>query len=89
MRAYLEPTWLPPHIHLHYQALYHGIYEWLRAPPSYIYHDRATEYLADLVACYDPINVLQYHRIQWTSAWLRVLLLQDGHDSDADTVVCD
>ena len=82
----IEPSWLPPQPHLHYQSLYRGIYEWLRAPPSYVYHERAAEYLSALLTCYYPANVLQYHRIQWTTAWLNALV-QDGYGSDADTVV--
>ena len=88
------PTWLPPQTHLHYQALYRGIYEYLRAPPSPVYHERANAYLVDLIANYHRPSIsqahpLQYHRILWTRAWLHALqqdLLVD-YQSDAETVV--
>ena len=92
----LSPTWLPPQTHLHYQALYRGIYEYLRAPPSPVYHERANAYLVDLIANYHRPSIsqahpLQYHRILWTRAWLHALhqdLLVD-YQSDAETVVND
>lgn len=83
----LHPTWLPPQPHLHYQALYYGIYEFLRAPPSHVYHDRAVDYLLSLLANYQTSrNVMQSHRILWTREWLDALQYQDELDSDADTV---
>lgn len=84
----LTPTWLPPQRHLHYQELYHGIYEWLRAPPCDFYQEQANEYVQQLILCYHPSNVLQHHRIQWANAWLGALR-QEGYESDADTVVGD
>jgi hypothetical protein len=90
----LTPTWLPPSRHLHYPELYRRIYEWLRAPPCLEYKAQAQEYLSDLMRCYHPLNMVQWHRIQWTVEWLRALALESGgggeddeHDSDADTVV--
>ena len=82
----LNPTWRPPQQYLHYQELYHGIYEFLRATPSHIYHDRAVDYLMNLLACYHTTNVMQGHRILWTREWLDALQTQDEQDSDADTV---
>ncbi len=91
----LSPTWLPPQTHLHYQGLYRGIYEYLRAPPSFVYQGRAAEYLVSLLTCYHPHDTLQQHRIVWTTAWHNALhedqdLLLVDYQSEADTVVeCD
>ncbi len=84
----LAITWQPPQPYLHYQELYRGIYEYLRAPPDNLYHSRALVYLQDLRRNYFPENgmVLQLHRIRWTEAWLEAL---DEPDSDTDTVVGD
>ncbi len=75
----------------HYQELYRGVYEWLRAPPSLAYRARARAFLVELMACYHPFNMVQGHRIQWTREWLEALARDsagdDEHDSDADIVV--
>ena len=67
--------------YLHYQELYCGICEYLRAPPANLY-------LQDLRRNYNPgqAMVLQLHRIRWTADWLEAL---DEPDSDTDTVVGD
>jgi hypothetical protein len=72
--------------YLHYQELYCGICEYLRAPPDNLYHSRALLYLQDLRRNYNPgqTMVLQLHRIRWTEDWLEAL---DEPDSDTDTVV--
>jgi hypothetical protein len=64
--------------YLHYQELYCGICEYLRALPDNLY-------LQDLRRNYNPgqAMVLQLHRIRWTD-WLEAL---DDPDSDTDTVV--
>ncbi len=82
----IQVTWRPPHHlrFLHYQDLYRGIYEYLRAQPSRTYQSRAIKYLHDLQACFHSGNVLQGHRILWVQAWLDAL---GEPDSDEDTVV--
>jgi hypothetical protein len=82
----ITPTWRPPARFLHYQALYHGIYDYLRAPPSHAFHSPALLYLQELQASYHPLNVLQLHRILWVEAWLSAL---GEPDSDAETIVQD
>ena len=84
--AQLTPTWRPPARFLHYQALYRGIYDYLRAPPSHAFHSPALLYLQDLQASYHPMNILQAHRILWVQAWLSAL---GEPDSDAETIVQD
>ena len=84
----VEVTWLPPHEDLHYQALYRGLWDYMRAPPSEANKGRALQYLGDLLSGYSPHNWLQRDRIRWTRAWLREL---DGEDecSDCETEVAD
>lgn len=82
----LVVTWRPAETYLHYQELYRGIYEYLRAPPDNAYHSSALLYLQYLRQSYHPGNgmCLQLHRIRWVEAWLMDL---DEPDSDTDTVV--
>lgn len=85
-----EITWLPPQRYLHYTALYFGIYEWLRAPPSFSRRNQAQLYLTSLrqnlqqIPHGCEIREMQVHRIDWTTAWLACLLREDVM-SDADT----
>ena len=83
-------TWRPPPRYLHYDKLYMGIYEWLRAPPTLSRKNAALEYLTSLrrnillITTPSEIRDLQRHRIEWTEAWLTCL--QSGDDmSEADT----
>lgn len=78
-------AWKPPQRFLHYEALYRGVYEFLRDPPDRSQLPRAVRYLRRLRACYHPCNTMQHHRILWTQAWLDAL--DDPEDSDAETVV--
>jgi hypothetical protein len=84
-------NWRPPDTSLHYQALYRGIYEFLREPPHFRHVSRAVRYLRMLKspANYHPSNTLQRHRILWTQAWLDAIIsTTDGSEnSDAETVV--
>jgi hypothetical protein len=80
----ITPNWRPAPRYMHYQALYRGIFEYLREPPSHAHHSDALLYLQRLQACHHPSNVLQTHRIRWVMAWLDAL---GEPDSDADTVV--
>jgi hypothetical protein len=83
----IQVTWKPPgKPFLCYQALYRGIYEYLRETPDHSHHSQALVYLRSLKACYTPTmgETLQLHRIMWTEAWLDDL---GEPDSDAETVV--
>lgn len=81
-------SWKPPQRFLHYEALYRGLYEFLREPPDYSQLSRAVRYLHRLKACYHPSNVLQFHRILWVQAWLDAIPDPlDSDLSDAETVV--
>ena len=83
-RPDLTVTWRPPQQFLHYQDLYWGIYEYLRAPPVHEKRCKAVSYLSDLNNGYRSYQLtLQYHRILWTREWLKTF---DDSDSDADTV---
>jgi hypothetical protein len=81
----LVVAWKPPQRFLHYEALYRGVYEFLREPPDRSQLSRAVRYLRRLRACYHPTNTMQHHRILWTQAWLDAL--EDPEDSEAETVV--
>jgi hypothetical protein len=81
----IQVTWRPAQRFLHYQALYRGVYEYLRSPPDIIHFSRAVRYLRVLQACYHPSNTLQQHRILWTQSWLDELDYPEN--SDAETVV--
>ena len=81
----IQVNWKPASKHLHYQELYRGVYEFLREPPTRRHFARAVRYIRALKKCYHPGNVLQYHRIQWTQAWLDAL--DDPADSGDDTDV--
>jgi hypothetical protein len=90
----VEVTWRPPQTHLHYTALYCGIYEYLRAPPANRYRTQALTYLdaihANNNAHYrDNVRHMQNHRILWIREWLKSLPDDDGECSDAETVVGD
>lgn len=78
-------AWRPPSRELHYQALYAGVYEFLRSPPDLAYWTRAARYLKALRKCFHPQNELQGDRIRWTQAWINAL--DDPECSDAETVV--
>jgi hypothetical protein len=89
----IQVTWSPPgKTFLRYQALYRGIYEYLREAPESSHRSKALRYLCSLKACYNPTpyksyyETLQWHRILWTEAWLDSL---EDVDSDAETVVGD
>lgn len=80
-------SWRPQAAGLHYQALYRGVYEWLRAPPRAELRGRAEEYL---VALGDGTygGQLQRDRIRWTQEWLRELE-DEQYWSDSETVAHD
>lgn len=69
---------------LDYQALYRGLYEFLREPPERSRVSQATRYLRKLEMCYHPSNHLQRDRIRWTRMWLDAV--EDPLDSDDETV---
>ena len=79
----VEVTWRPRDGSLHYQALYRGIWEYLRAPPSNHRKMDAWRYLAELTSGYKRwATPLQRDRIRWTRAWLKML---EDEDSGAET----
>lgn len=83
--ADLNPDWRPSrHPELHYQALYRGVYEFLRVPPTVEYAPRASRYLDTLHKSRHGNNLLQLDRIRWTEAW--ILEVDEGDLSDAETV---
>jgi hypothetical protein len=87
-----EVTWRPPQIHLHYNELYIGIYEYLRAPPNRRHEAAALVYLADIQQSnHYPLSAnvhyIQNHRILWIREWLKALPFDAGECSDAETVV--
>lgn len=90
-RQPIDPiTWRPQQLHLHYNELYMGIYEWLRAPPCLSRKNEALQYLASLRQSLQhmqfecEVRTLQQHRVQWTEEWLACLQQEDSM-SDADT----
>jgi hypothetical protein len=86
----VEVSWRPPQTHLHYNALYCGIYEYLRAPPDPDRRAEAVAYLMDLqensirYPLIPQMRVLQEHRILWVLEWLGAM--PEDCASDADTV---
>ena len=94
-RPPLEVTWRPPQTCLHYDALYYGIYEYLRAPPTITLLASAQAYLAGLIRsremllCVDGEYVLQCHRILWVREWINAIPFDNDACSDADTVDTD
>lgn len=87
----VEVTWRPPQRHLHYDALYRGIFEFLRAPPNNRYREAALRYLSVLRDNTTPqlrpdIAEMQAHRVQWTLAWFQALPDDSDECSDAETV---
>ena len=91
-RSSIEVTWRPPLTFLHYNELYHGVYEYLRAPPVPELRSVAVEYLADLQYNYNAFDLipnvrrLQGDRITWVREWLKAMPELSGDYSDADTV---
>ena len=91
-RRPIEVTWRPPYDFLHYNDLYYGLYEYLRAPPAPEFKDEATNYLADLrrnSLMFDlipEIRRLQNDRIIWVVEWLKAVPNNTEDCSDADTV---
>lgn len=88
----VEVTWRPPQRHLHYNELYRGIYEYLRAPPHNDRREAALRYLNDIRANnVFPYNAstcyMQNDRIQWIQEWIKALPDDSGECSDADTVI--
>jgi hypothetical protein len=91
-----EINWRPPQTHLHYHALYCGIYEFLREPPSRSFRNAAVEYLMKLQRSRTEYQLipserrLQEHRIAWVLEWLKAMPDDEGDDSasDADTAEC-
>jgi hypothetical protein len=92
MQVEVAVTWRPPQRHLHYDALYRGIFEFLRAPPNNRYREAALRYLSIIRENINPqlrpdIAKLQAHRVQWTLAWFQALPDNSDDCSDAETVV--
>jgi hypothetical protein len=90
-RAPVECTWRPPQTFLHYNALYAGIYEYLRAPPDHNYKGRALRYLEGIrESNMHPYSTnphyIQNHRILWIQEWLKALPNDQDECSDAETV---
>jgi hypothetical protein len=87
----VEVTWRPPQTFLHYNELYRGIYEYLRAPPSNDKRGVAIQYLNDIRANNtfpsNPWNFIQHHRIIWIEEWLNALPDDSDECSDAETVI--
>jgi hypothetical protein len=87
-----EVTWRPPQTRLHYNALYYGIYEYLRAPPDAAFLANAQAYLASLIRSrgmllrIDGEYVLQCDRILWVQEWIKAVPFDTDACSDADTV---
>ena len=76
--------WRPPQTHLHYTALYVGICEYLRMPPTPARMQDAQEYLSSLifntVPSQSPIAQLQRDRVTWVREWLKTLA--EGRNDD-------
>ena len=91
-RPPLEVTWRPPQTCLHYDTLYYGIYEYLRAPPDAAFLANAQAYLASLIRSrgmllrIDGEYVLQCDRILWVQEWIKAVPFDTDACSDADTV---
>jgi hypothetical protein len=88
----VDVTWRPPQIFLHYDGLYRGIYEYLRAPPSNEKREAALQYLSDIRENnpphpLNPYNFIQHHRILWIVEWIKALPDDSGECSDAETVI--
>lgn len=86
----LEVTWRPPQRYLHYPELYHGIYEWLRAPPQNRWREAAFEYLAAIrrnmnIPNRFPLRMLQEHRVTWILEWIKALPDDSDEVSGAET----
>jgi len=62
------PNWRPASTLLHYNALYMGVYEFLREYPNLDHEGFIRDYLADLEKY--PNSPMQQHRILWTKEWL-------------------
>ena len=88
----IDISWRPPLTYLHYNELYCGIYEYLRAPPDPQFRESAVEYLMDLQqnsVMYNlipKIRRLQTDRIMWVLEWLKAMPECPEVSSDADTV---
>lgn len=86
-----EITWRPPQVYLHYNELYVGIFEYLRAPPNKQYEADALTYLSDIrrnniYPFSANAHYIQNHRILWIQEWLKALPYDSGECSDAETV---
>ena len=79
--------WRPPSLpRLHYEALYRGLPEYMRAPPTVAARDEAVKYLRALRPGADwRHNPLQRDRVAWSRLWIAACPPCDD-DSDADTV---
>jgi hypothetical protein len=92
-RAYpVQVTWRPPQTFLHYEELYRGIPEYLRAPPVGTYATAAVNYLGAIYRNIFPdmpshLHCLQNHRVLWIREWLYALPDDASECSDTDTVV--
>ena len=86
-RPPVQVTWRPPQTYLHYDQLYRGIYEYLRAPPDHQHRAVALHYLHELRASRSNDNYLQDHRIRWVEEWLKALPDDRAECSGADTDV--
>ena len=87
----VEVTWRPPQTLLHYNELYLGIFEYLRAPPNDDFREDALDYLGSIIenngVSYHPsVRRMQFHRIMWIHEWLKVLHERDEL-SESDTVL--
>ena len=86
-----EVTWRPPQVYLHYNELYVGIFEYLRAPPNKHYEAAALTYLSgirrnNIYPFSANTHYIQNHRILWIQEWLKALPDDTGECSDAETV---
>ena len=82
---FAKVEWRPPQTDLHYPALYAGIWEYLRRPPTLARKTDAQEYLAILLSntvnpSHSPRAQLQRDRILWVRAWLTSLA--EGGDEE-------
>jgi hypothetical protein len=85
-------SWRPPQTYLHYNELYCGIYEYLRAPPANQYRAQALEYMVNIqqnsiIRLPEEVSRMQRHRIAWIREWLKALPCNEQECSDAETDV--
>jgi hypothetical protein len=67
-------SWRPSQIHLHYNELYRGVWEFLREPPRRDFEARAREYLLKL----KRNTALDRDRVEWVKEWIAQLPVEES-----------